>query len=128
MEDEQLKEQLEIELKSFSYQRDLIRDIYLTEIVEKSADQILNLIKQAGCIMPGEKKALKEQIAKFVPVQLEVLSDEELLVVREGARRVSTLDLSTPIWWEQCQRDTIQATIAKNSKEQLYRKVKRGRP
>ena len=71
---------------------------------------------------------LKEQIAKFVPVQLEVLSDEELLVVREGARRVSTLDLSTPIWWEQCQRDTIQATIAKNSKEQLYRKVKRGRP
>ena len=66
---------------------------------------------------------LKEQIAKFVPVQLEVLSDEELLVVREGARRVSTLDLSTPIWGERCQRDTTQATIAKNSKEQLYRRV-----
>ena len=53
MDDEQLKEQLEIELKSFSYQRDLIRDMYLTEIIEKSADQILSLIKQAGWIDPA---------------------------------------------------------------------------
>ena len=54
------------------------------------------------------------------------MDDEKL---REGiADCLLRFDLSTPIWWEQCQRDTIQATIAKNSKEQLYRKVKRGRP
>ena len=55
MEDEQLKERLEIELKSFVYQLDLMRDIYLTEIIEKSADQILNLIKQAGWLDPAHE-------------------------------------------------------------------------
>ena len=113
MEDEQLKEQLEIELKSFSYQRDLIRDMYLTEIVEKSADQILNLIKQAGCIMPGEygtPKALKEQIAKFVPAQLEVLSDEEFDAMGYDK------DFDT-------KRTISQATIAYNeAMGQLYRR------
>jgi len=50
MEDEKLKEQLEMELKSLGYQRDLIVNMYLTEIIEKSANQILNLIEQAGYV------------------------------------------------------------------------------
>ena len=88
------------------------KDRILTQILEQFYNvNIFNAIE------------LGKKLAGYLPAQLEVLTDEELLVVREGARRVSTLDLSTPIWGERCQRDTTQATIAKNSKEQLYRRV-----
>ena len=126
MEDEKLKEQLEIELKSFGYQRDLIIDMYLTEIIEKSADQILNLIKQAGWIDPatpimpeyGTPKA-EEILAQWAeangylpvePAQLEVLSDEEFDAMGYDK------DFDT-------KRTISQATIAHNeAMGQLYRR------
>ena len=126
MEDEKLKEQLEIELKSFGYQRDLIIDMYLTEIIEKSADQILNLIKQAGWIDPAtpimpeygtpEAEEILAQWAevngylRVEPAQLEVLSNEEFDAMGYDK------DFDT-------KRTISQATIAHNeAMGQLYRR------
>ena len=116
MEDEQLKEQLDSILHSY-----IIYNLY--ETVKKDPDlvrdQILNLIEQAGwidpatCIMPGEygtPKALKEQIAKFVPAQLEVLSDDDFDAMGYDK------DFDT-------KRTISQATIAYNeAMGQLYRR------
>ena len=69
-------------------------------------------------LLMAENKALKEQLAKFVPVQLEVLTNEEILEALPSWGVIYQDKVITS-------RDKLvsEATIAKNSKKQLYRRI-----